>query len=182
MQTAQVTIRDIPGSPALEEHIHKKAEKLHHYFDRIISCRVVVEVAQKHMHQGKLFSVKIDLSVPGKELVVNRKCDADVYIAIRNAFSAIQRQLENYTRKLHGCIKKHEACLHGTIARLFSEEGYGFIQGSDGTEYYFGYTNIAHPSFDRLFVGDTVQFITETSSEGAQAHRIKKERIHATII
>src|SRR4051812_48068488 len=99
MQLIQVTIRDVPHSGALEDHIEKKAEKLTRFYQRINSCRVVVEQSQKHKHQGKLFRVCVDLTVPGKELVVNRKKNEDVYLAIRDAFSAIERQLEDYARK-----------------------------------------------------------------------------------
>ncbi|OGT45842.1 MAG: ribosomal subunit interface protein [Gammaproteobacteria bacterium RIFCSPHIGHO2_12_FULL_41_20] len=181
MLAVQITTRDMFVSPALEDHLHKKAEKLNRYFDRITQCHVVIEVVQKHQHQGKLFNVRIDLLVPGKELVANHKCNTDVYVAIRDAFNAIQRQLESYARKLHGRVKKHEEYMHGTIIKLFSEEGYGFIQGMNGDEYYFGMTNIAHPTFDQLIIGDTVRFIAETSNEGCQARRIKKDRVHAVI-
>lgn len=108
MMPIQITIRDIPISHALEEHIRKKAEKLSHIYHQISSCHVVVEVPQKHKHQGKLFSVHIDINVPGKELVVNRKQDEDVYIAIRNAFLALKRQISSYARRRRGDVKGHE--------------------------------------------------------------------------
>lgn len=108
MLPVQITIRDIPNSLVLENHIREKTEKLQQFFQRINSCRVVVEVPQKHKHQGKLFGVRIDVSVPGKELVVNRKEDEDVYIAVREAFHAILRQLEKYVERRRGDVKVHE--------------------------------------------------------------------------
>jgi ribosomal subunit interface protein len=108
MLPIQITIRDIPSSQALEEHIRKKAEKLRQHYQQIQSCRIVVELPQKHKHQGKLFSVHIDLVVPGKELVVNRKENEDVYIAVGKAFDALKRQIGDYAQRRRGDVKGHE--------------------------------------------------------------------------
>jgi len=174
MLPVQITVRDMPSSPALEDHLRKKAEKLNQYYHRINSCKIVIHISQKHKHQGKLFNVSIDLSVPGKELVVNRKLDEDVYIAIRDAFHALQRQLENYARKRRGDVKTHELLMHGFVKKIFASEGYGFIQGADGSEYYFSPTNVSNPNFAQLQLGDIVQFIGVPQSEGMQAHRITR--------
>jgi ribosomal subunit interface protein len=104
----QITIRDVEHSAALETHIRDKAKKLDEFFDHIMSCRVVVEVPHKHHHQGKQFNVRIDLGVAGGEIVVNRDHAEDVYVALRDAFDAAKRQLEDYVRKLRGDVKKHE--------------------------------------------------------------------------
>lgn len=108
MSSVQITMKDMPFSQALENHIRLKAQKLTLYTHRINSCKVVVEVPQKHKRQGKLFSIHIDLTVPGKELAVNHKQNEDVYIAIRDAFNAIERQLEKYVQKRSGYVKHHE--------------------------------------------------------------------------
>jgi ribosomal subunit interface protein len=104
----QITIRDVDHSEALETHIRDKAKKLDEFFDHIMSCRVVVEVPHKHHHQGKQFNVRIDIGVPGSEIVVNRDHAEDVYVALRDAFDAAKRQLEDYARKLHGNVKAHK--------------------------------------------------------------------------
>ena len=108
MQTPlQVTLKDMPQSEAVESRIREKAEKLNRFYDRIMGCRVVVESPQRHQHQGKLYSVRIDLTVPGAELVANRTQDEDVYVAIRDAFVAITRQLEDFVRRQRGEVKAH---------------------------------------------------------------------------
>ncbi|MHB8744493.1 MAG: HPF/RaiA family ribosome-associated protein [Sulfuricaulis sp.] len=104
-----VTLKDMPQSEAVESRIREKADKLSRFYDRIISCRVVVESPQRHHHQGKLYSVRIDLMVPGSELVANRAQDEDVYVAVRDAFEAITRQLEDYARRQRGEVKTHSA-------------------------------------------------------------------------
>ena len=106
MQTPlQVTFRDVPQSEAVETRVREKAEKLGRYYDRIMGCHVVIEMSQRHKHQGKLHSVRIDLTVPGAELVANNAEHEDVYVAVRDAFDAIARQLEDYARRQRGDVK-----------------------------------------------------------------------------
>lgn len=96
----QITFRDMERSDALETHIREKADKLEQFFADIVSCRVVVEQAAKHQQQGKPFNVRIDIGVPGKELIVDKQAHEDVYVALRDAFDAAKRQLEDYVRQL----------------------------------------------------------------------------------
>lgn len=178
MQPVQITIRDLPNSQALENLLRKKAEKLNQYCHRINSCRIVITIPQKHKHQGKLYCVRIDLTVPGKEIVVNRQRDMDIYVAIRDAFQASVRQLEAYERKRKGHVKSHNGLHRGYITKIFSDEGYGFIQGMDGEEFYFSTTNVTHPSFDKLELGDIVEYIGIPSTEGYQANRVTMVKEH----
>jgi ribosomal subunit interface protein len=176
MQPVKIVIRDMESSPALEDHIRKKAEKLTHYCKRINAIHVVVEVPQKHKRQGKLFRVRIDLHVPGKDLVANRTLDEDVYVAIRDAFAALLRQLESYASIRRGDVKNHESANFGYVSKVFPDEQYGFIQSVDGHEYYFSTINVTHPHLKHLEIGDMVQFLGVTGSEGMQAHRVTKEK------
>lgn len=118
----QITIRDMEHSEALETHIVEKSKKLEEFFDHIISCRVVVEMPHKHQHQGKQFNVRIDIGVPGSEIVVNRDQSEDVYVALRDAFNAAKRQLEDYVNKIRGNVKNHEAKRLAEMDRLLSGE------------------------------------------------------------
>ncbi|HXW60773.1 MAG TPA: ribosome-associated translation inhibitor RaiA, partial [Myxococcota bacterium] len=172
MLPIQISIRNLPPSPAIEDAIRKKAQKLEQFYDRMTSCRVIVDISQKHKHKGKLYEVHIDITVPGKELVVTHKKNEDVYIAIRDAFSALTRQLESHASKQKGYVKKHEAVLHGQVARLIQHDGYGFIDGSDGNEYYFSMTNVGHPHFDELEIGDLVEYTSVVLGDGRQANHV----------
>ena len=98
----QITLRDIDASEAVEARIRDKAADLDRYYSQIVSCRVVVEMPAKHKHQGKAFNVRIDIGVPGSEIVVNRDQHEDVYVARRDAFDAARRQLEDYARTQRG--------------------------------------------------------------------------------
>jgi ribosome-associated translation inhibitor RaiA len=109
----QITFRDMTPSAAVEARIRERAVELDQYYDRIMRCHVVVHAPHRHHHQGKLFHVRIDLTVPGGELVVNREPAAhhayeDVFVTIRDAFDAAQRQLADHARRLRGDVKAHE--------------------------------------------------------------------------
>lgn len=176
MQSVQITVQDLPNSPALEDHLRKRAMKLNQFYDRINSCRIVVTIAQNHKHKGKLFCVHIDITVPGKELAVNRQKAQDIYVAVRDAFAALERQLESYARIRRGDVKSHQLENRGYIKRLIQDGDYGFIQSMDGNEHYFSSTNVTYPSFDQLKVGDVVVFLSVTANDGLQAHRITKDK------
>jgi ribosomal subunit interface protein len=106
MQTElQITVRDMEHSPALDERIRAKVEKLERIYSPLMGCRVVAEAPHKHKHQGKHFSVRLDITVPGREIVVNREHDEDIYVALRDAFDAAKRQLEDYAAKRRGDVK-----------------------------------------------------------------------------
>jgi ribosomal subunit interface protein len=175
----QITTRDVPHSEALESHIRQKAEKLETFYSNIIGCRVVIEVPHKHKHQGRVFDVRLDITVPGKELVVTREADEDVYVALRDAFGAAKRQLEDYGRRQRGDIKAHAPVLRGKVVRLIAEEDYGFIETRDGQELYFHRENLANINFDQLAAGSEVQFLEDIGSEGFQAKRVSTGKRHA---
>ncbi|MBA3661741.1 MAG: ribosome-associated translation inhibitor RaiA [Gammaproteobacteria bacterium] len=172
MMPIQITIRDFPQSTALEDTIKKRAEKLEQFYQRIIQCRIVVEFAQKHKHQGKLFNFRIAVSVPRKEIVSTKKHHEDIYVAMRDAFEVIERKLEELANKRNGQVKRHEETIHGMVKRLVTEEGFGFIEGADGKEYYFSITSVIYP---QLAIGDAVEFFAEEISDGHKANHIVKE-------
>jgi ribosomal subunit interface protein len=105
----QISLHGIGHSDALYNAIREKAEKLERYYGHIMSCRVVLELGGRHKRHGKQFSVRIDLRVPGGELAVTREHDEDAQIAIREAFDAARRQLEDHARRRDGGAKARQA-------------------------------------------------------------------------
>lgn len=90
-----LTFHGLDPSPALEAAVQDKAQKLETFCADIVSCRVAVELLHKHKHQGRQFGVRVDLTVPGHELVANHAADEDAHVALRDAFDDIRRQLED---------------------------------------------------------------------------------------
>jgi ribosomal subunit interface protein len=175
----QVTFRNMDPSEAIEANVRKKAGKLERFFDRIVSCRVVVEAPHRRHHKGKLYNLRINLSVPGKDIAVTHKgpknhAHEDVYVAIRDAFNAAARQLEDHARKQRGEVKAHETPPHGKVLRLFPYEDYGFIEMSDGREVYFHRNSVVNGSFDKLEVGAEARVVLahDESEHGPQASTV----------
>ena len=174
----QITFRNMRPSEAVEAKIRERAEKLNRYYDRIMSCRVVVEPQHKHHHRGNLYRVRIDVTVPDGELVANREPDehhsyVDVYVAVRDAFDAMCRQLENYARRRRGDVKVQESPAHGRIAELYLAEGYGKIGTADGRLIYFHANSIIDTDFAKLPIGTEVRFVEEQGEMGPQASTVK---------
>ena len=71
MQTpAIILFRNFPRSDAVASRIEEKIRKLEQYYDRIISCRVVVQAPHRHNTKGKLYQVHIHVGLPGDDIVV----------------------------------------------------------------------------------------------------------------
>ena len=174
----QITFRDMEPSDAVEANIREKAGKLEQFYDQIMSCRVMVESPHGHHHQGTLYQVRIDLGVPDGELVVTHEhhhkdhAHEDVYVAIRDAFDAMKRQLEDYARKRRGKVKQHETPAGGHVISLHPEEGYGKIETPDGRVIYFHRNSVLKNAFDRLEIGSEVRFAEETGERGPQASSV----------
>jgi cold shock CspA family protein/ribosome-associated translation inhibitor RaiA len=179
----QVTFRSTPPSKAVEAHIREKADKLDMFYNRIMGCRVVVEAPHRRHHKGKRYHVRIDMTVPGGKLVVNREPSKhieyeDVYVAVRDAFDAARRQLQNYARRQRKEVKTHELIPHAYVGKLFLEKGFGFLELPDGREVYFHRNSVLEMPFDLMEVGMEVHFAEEQGEKGPQASTVRPIRKH----
>jgi len=102
----QITVLNVPHSATLESRVLKMAEKLEKFHARIVSCRVGIEELRRHRSRGRLFHVRVDLRIPGKELVSNHRHNKDPYLALRDAFLSLRRQLEDVARVARGKVKR----------------------------------------------------------------------------
>ncbi len=164
-------------SPNVETRVREQAAKLERFFGRINSCQVTIEAPHRHSRKGRLYRVRIEIGVPGKpNLVVSRHpsqhhAHEDIYVAIRDAFDAAQRRLQEHARKTSRAVKVHEAPLHGKILKLSPDRGYGFIALPDGQEIYFHRNAVVGADTKTLREGDEVRLsVAENeSAKGPQA-------------
>lgn len=174
----EVTFRNMARSDAIEAAVRERAAKLDRFHSRIMSCHVIVEELHRRSRTaGTVYHVRVDVTVPGRELVAHKepapqRFQEDVYIAIRDAFDQMGRELEDYARRQRGDVKSHEERPHGRITKLFPERGYGFIETPDGLEVYFHRNSVLHHGFDRLLVGTEVRFVEEQGDQGPQASTV----------
>ncbi|NIV17726.1 MAG: RNA polymerase subunit sigma-54 [Woeseiaceae bacterium] len=109
----QINFQGLGPSPAIEAAVRKHAEKLELFRDDIVSCRVTVQAPHKHQHKGRLYHIVIDVRTEGDEIAVSRMPDdesahEDIYVAIRDAFKAARRQLQDHLKIQRGHVKRHE--------------------------------------------------------------------------
>ena len=168
----QISSRKVSLSDAAIEAIEKRAQKLESFHDQIIACRVMVEAPHRHKHQGLLYKVRIDLTVPGREIVVKNEAHEDIYVAVRDAFDAARRQLLSFARKRRGEVKTHVAPPVAHVARVFAEDGFGFLETDDGREIYFHGNSVVGDTIDNLEVGAPVRFAEEQGAMGPQASTV----------
>ncbi|HEY5899845.1 MAG TPA: HPF/RaiA family ribosome-associated protein [Burkholderiales bacterium] len=96
----QITLRGLSHSNTLDALIRRRATGLEKFHPHLLSCRIVVELASRHKHQGKLFTVRIDLKVPNGEIAIDQQHDEDPRVAVRDAFDAAKRKLEDELQAL----------------------------------------------------------------------------------
>ena len=109
----QITFRDFEPPLLAEERIGDKFDRLVTIYPPITACRVVAEAPHRHHKKGRLYSVHIELVVPGGEVAVNRDHNdkhshEDFFVALRDAFNAAERQLREHSQRIHGRTKTHE--------------------------------------------------------------------------
>lgn len=161
----QVTARNVELTEAIKADINEKAGKLDKFYDRITSCRVIVEALPKR----SLYNVHIDITVPGTELIIKREPNPDLYMAIRDSFDAARRKLEDHAQLLRREVKRHEEVPHARISSLFPDRGYGFLTTHDGREVYFHEHSVRSNGFKNLKIGMEVRYTEEMGDKGPQA-------------
>jgi cold shock CspA family protein/ribosome-associated translation inhibitor RaiA len=180
----------LEASEALRSRIEREAHKLERFHDQIISCRVAVIGRSGRHHKGDLYQVRLQITVPGRpDVMIDRNPSADhahedAFVAVRDAFDAARRQLQDHDRRVQGKVKVHEAPPHGRVIRLFHDQGYGFIESSDGREIYFHRNAVLNGGFDKLKEGAQVRFAEVEGEKGAQAstvHPLGKSQIVAPL-
>ncbi len=101
----QIVYRDFERTESVDDYVHKQFDKLLEHAERMQSCRVAIESPHKHKLHGRHFRVRIDMTVPGAEIVVDRSPDEgreheNAYAAIDDAFEHAVRRLTEHARRL----------------------------------------------------------------------------------
>ena len=172
MLPIQISLRNLTLSADIEADIRERAGALRTYCDRLMGCRVTVELPNRRRREGSLHNVRIDLTVPSGELVVRRRPHEDLRTAVQIAFNAARRRLQDYARRRRGAVKVHEPQPIARVAQYYPLGGYGFLETDDGRTIYFDEHSVVDGGFDRLDVGMEVRFTEEQGEKGPQASRV----------
>lgn len=180
----EIVFEDIDHSDAIEARIREDAERLDRFANNIMRCRVVVRKPHTHKRKGGHYDIHIHITVPRqKDIVVSRDpgdagAHEDVYVAIRDAFKAATRQLEDLVRVQRHQVKSHEEGLsEGKVLRLVPEEDYGIIERADGMEVYFHRNSVEGEGFESLNAGAEVYFRETEGEHGPHANFVRPQGI-----
>lgn len=174
----QVRYHGLEPSGVLSEVIEERLMGLEHVYQHITDCSVAIEQRNHRRRKGNTLRVTIELRVPGTEIIVSREHPQDLthddpLIVLRDAFDAAKRRLQDYAQRMRGEVKVHDNPYHeGRVLRVFSDDGYGFIEGSDEREIYFHENSVIKGFFEDLRVGSRVRFVEELGENGPQASTV----------
>ena len=174
----QISFRHMEHSPALEAVIVDRAKRLDTFASQIMSCRVVVEPAGRHRAQGEQYEVRIDITLPGGEVVATREPSAheeykEISIAVRDAFDSAGRQIEEFMRRQRRDVKHVSATPHAKVSKLVPDRDFGFLTTPEGREIYFHRNSVLNDAFDRMAIGTEVAFAEEEGEKGPQASTVR---------
>ncbi len=176
----EITFRGVSSDEDLKELINQKADKLDRIADHLISCRVAVELKQKHPQTGNPYRVRVNLRLPpGHELVVDSgETDGDIHddlsTVVRDVFETATRRLKKLIDKQQNVVKEHpQQETSGIVVRVFDDKGFGFIKTIDGRELFFHRNSVLNDDFDRLTPGVGVRYVEEAGEKGPQASTVQ---------
>jgi ribosomal subunit interface protein len=182
MQTpVELVFDDVEAPPVVEQRVRERVRRLERFCDGITSCHVALSTPHRHQRKGRHWSVRIEVRVPGTELVTSREpgdveAHEDLLVAIRDAFDAMERQLEAWHAKARGEVKTHVPPPQGRIQELDRQRGFGQIAMTDGRLVYFHRNSVVEPDFDTLQPGDPVEVVVRAkeSDVGPQASTVRR--------
>jgi ribosome-associated translation inhibitor RaiA len=109
----EISFPNSETSEVIRSEIEKQVQHLEKLHGRITSCKVAVIAPPARHRTGGLFKIDIRIAMPGHEDILVTKSHGDarerehVMVAIKDAFAAAQRQIEDAVRKMRGDAKSH---------------------------------------------------------------------------
>lgn len=170
-----IEFRHLERTPALMNHIALNLKRLEILCALVISCHIVVDLEQNSHNKNKVFCVTITLTVPGKNMVSKHHGEENLYVIIQDAFGIIENQLKSWLQQSeHPHSRKH--IFHGKVVRLIDD--FGFIEDPSGEEFYFNQHGVLHGDYNKLNIGDTVEFHEFLGDKGPQALDVKRSNYY----
>lgn len=102
----------VARSDAVEDFARSRVDYLERHFTDLTGCRVTISREARQGQTGGFFSARVAMTLPGRELIVSHAHEHDAYIALRDAFDAINRRLEDSQQIRRGRVKHHATVVH----------------------------------------------------------------------
>ncbi|MCD9148791.1 HPF/RaiA family ribosome-associated protein [Pseudophaeobacter flagellatus] len=170
-----ISYHNVDHSLAVENLVRRRIKMLERRDNRITECEVTMEAPQKRKPHGRVFKVRLNLHLPGPDLSISREiaqgsAQDDLILAVNRAFTAAEKALKKRKKKMDGIeVKHHPPVLHGEIAELEPELGYGWVQADNGRKVYFQRDSLTSDDWERLDKGTRLRFREMQGDKGAYA-------------
>lgn len=186
----EIAFHNLEHSATVEARVRERVAKLEKLFPRLVACRVVVEAPHRQHQKGNIYRVRIEMSVPGDDLVVSKEpnraterfADPDVYTVLKDAFDTAERMLKGYKGKLTSDVTKpHDAPMHGHIMRINPNNDFGFLRTAEGTQLWFHRNSVMNEELESFSEGDPVHYVEvigETGPQASKVWRVSSEHQH----
>jgi ribosomal subunit interface protein len=187
MQTApEVIFKNVDRSPWVEEYIAQRCAHLEKFSQEITRCHVTIAQEAASHRKGNRYSVMVEVRMPKHhDLAVKKQkqildMQTQLPAVINEAFGALEKQLKKTKALRRSEGKVHDGQPHGTIEKVFGDQGYGFIRTvEDDRQFYFHRNSVLHDDFESLTVGTEVRFTPELGDEGPQASSVQVVARHS---
>lgn len=181
MQTGlEIAFHNMDPSPAIEARVRQRVDKLERYYGRLTSFRAVIDAPHRHQRKGKHYEVRLEAHVPTAVFTIDREpgddyAHADVHLAIRDAFDAMERKIKAWTETRGGRPEAHAEPLQGRISELRPDRDFGQIALTDGRLIYFHRNAVIDGRLEDLAPGDTVELAIDQddSPHGPHASMVR---------
>jgi cold shock CspA family protein/ribosome-associated translation inhibitor RaiA len=180
----EIAFQHCKPSEEIRAEVAKQAKRLEKFSDRITSCHVAIAGPQTRHRQGDAFKIDVRIAMPEHRDVIVTRTHGDAperehpLVAVREAFDAAVRQIEDLARDMRGQVNDHQvkdhlAESHGRVTKFLAGEDCGFIETEEGREIYFHRNAVLGGAFDRLTIGSEVRFVEEMGDKGAQSSAVR---------
>jgi cold shock CspA family protein/ribosome-associated translation inhibitor RaiA len=176
----EIAFHNLESSAAVETRVRERVAKLEKLFPRLVACRVVVEAPHRQHQKGNIYRVRVEMSVPGEDLVVSKEpnraqerfADPDIYTVLKDAFDTAERMLKDYKGKQSGDVKIHDTPMHGHIMRINAGNDFGFLRTAQGTQLWFHRNAVMNEELESFKEGDPVHYVEVLGETGPQASKV----------
>jgi cold shock CspA family protein len=177
-----IAFHNTAPSEQVEAEIRRHVEKLEKRFPHLIACRVSIEALHNQHKTGNIQEVHVILSVPGRDLAVSRAphrakdrfADPDVFVSLREAFRAAERQLQSHKPgPTPAPTQPSGSAMLGQVAQILPQEDHGFILNNVGSQIYFHRDSVTNAEFGSLKPGDPVHYVEEAGDAGPVATKVR---------
>lgn len=186
MQTpVELIWHEMDPVPHVEKRVRERVARLEKLFERIIGCHVVVEAAHRRHKGSSDYEVRLEVTVPGGSLTINRRPGddqghMDPLLTVRDAFDAMERKLRRWKEEHSGRPEPSESpMLQGRIAELDPGAGWGQIAVTDGRLVYFHRNALVDDLIEAFEVGDPVELVIAPRDDAENLHASTVRRIGA---